>query len=224
VIVAPPPPPVALAVSPSRLRLAAGETQTIEVVNRGHTTTTVVAGASGVAYGLRGRPRVLARSAGVLVRPRRFAVPAGGTATVAVSAPGRSRPGDRPALVLLSTRGAARGVAVGLRVGVVVLVRGAGRLVRRLVPLALRPRGRTLELSLRNAGNVAESLAPETVRVQLLRRGRVVARPRPELRELLPHTRGICRLRLARPVHGALVAVVRTLGTTRRFRLRGAGR
>jgi hypothetical protein len=225
VIAAPPPaPPVALAVSPSRLLLAAGETRTIEVANRGQAAATVVAAASGLAYGLRGRPRVLGRTAAVLVRPRRIAVPAGGAATVAVSAPGRSRPGDRPALVLLSTRGPARGVAVGLRVGVVVLVRGAGPVVRRLLPLGLRPRGRTLELSLRNAGNVAESLGPETVRVRLLRHGRVVGRPRTERRELLPHTRGICRLRLAGRLRDGTVAVVTVPGTTRRFRLAPAGR
>lgn len=218
-IAAPPPPPVALAVSPSRLQLAAGETAALAVANRGGTQATVVVTASGLAYGLRGRPRVLERSAGVLVRPHRVVVPAGGTATVAVSAPGRSRPGDRPALVLLSTRRAARGVAVGLRIGVVVLVRGGGPVVRRLVPLALRARGSTLELSLRNAGNVAEALGPETVDVRLLRHGRVVARPRAERRELLPQTRGIVRLRLAVRPRAGTVAVVRVLQATRRFRL-----
>jgi hypothetical protein len=127
VILAPPPaPPVALAVSPSRLVLAAGQTGTIEIVNRGDTRSTVTASASGLALGLRGRPRVVLRPAGLVVRPRRLAVPAGGTATVAVSAPRGSRPGDRPALVLVSTGGGVRGVAVGLRIGVVALVRVLG--------------------------------------------------------------------------------------------------
>ncbi|HET8528597.1 MAG TPA: hypothetical protein VFL60_06785 [Gaiellaceae bacterium] len=225
-IVAPPaPPPVALAVSPTRLVLAAGETRTIEVTNRGTGAATVDALPTGLAFGLRGRPRILLRTAAaVAVRPRRLVVPRGETATLAVSSPRRLQPGDRPALVLVSTRGRARGVGVGLRVGVVVLVRGGGRVVRRLVPLALHVRGRRLELLLRNAGNVSEQLAPATVHVRLLRRGRVVARPWVEQRELLPHTRGIVRLRLARRLRGDAVAVVRVLATTRRFRVKPAGR
>lgn len=214
ILALPPAPPVALAVSPSRLVLAAGETGTIEIVNRGDAQTTVTASVSGLTLGLRGRPRIVLGPAGVLVRPRRLAVAAGGSATVAVSAPHGSRPGDRPALVLVSTRGGAHGVAVGLRIGVVVLVRGAGPVVQRLVPLAVHARGRTLELVLRNAGNVSERLDPETIRVRLLRRGQVVARPRAESRELLPHTRGILRLRLARPLRGHAAALVRVLGRT----------
>ena len=219
----PPAPPVALAVSPSRLVLAAGETGTIEIVNRGDARSTVTASASGLALGLRGRPRILPRPAGVAVRPHRLAVPAGGSATLAVSAPRGSRPGDRPALVLVSTGGGVHGLAVGLRIGVVVLVRGAGPVVRRLVPLAVHARGRTLELVLRNAGNVSERLDPDTVRVRLLRRGRVVARPRAEPRELLPHTRGIIRLRVARPLRGNATALVRVLGRTWRLGVK-AGR
>lgn len=218
------PPPVALAVSPSRLVLAAGETRALTVTNRGHTAATVEAVPSGLTVGLRGRPRILLRSPGLVVRPRRLAVPAGGAVTLTVSAPRSAPPGDRPGLVLVSMHGAARRVAVGLRIGVVVLVRGAGPVVRRLVPLALRVRGRRLELWLRNAGNVSEELRTGTIRVRLMRRGRVVARPRVTTRELLPHTRGVCRLLLARPVRGDLVAVVRTLGTTRTFRMRAAGR
>jgi hypothetical protein len=131
-----------------------------------------------------------------------------------VSAPRVSRPGDRPSLVLVATRGSTRRVAVGLRIGVVVLVRGAGPVVRRLVPLAVHARGRTLELVLRNAGNRSERLDPDTIRVRVLRRGQVVARPRAEPRELLPHTRGILRLHLARPLRGNAAALVRVLGRT----------
>lgn len=223
-IVAPPaPPPVALAVSPSRLVLAAGETRTIEVTNRGAGAASVDAVPSGLALGLRGRPRILLRAPAVVVRPRRLTVPAGGTAAIAVSAAGSSRPGDRPALVLLATRGRSRGVAVGLRIGVLVLVRGAGPVVRRLVPLGVHRSHGKLELWLRNEGNVAERLGPGSVRVRLLRRGRVVARPRVEARELLPHARGVCRLQLGRRLRGPFVAVVRVLSTTRRFRVRFGG-
>jgi hypothetical protein len=223
ILALPPAPPVALTVSPSRLALAAGETGTIEIVNRGDARTTVTVSASGLMLGLRGRPRIVLRPAGIVVRPRRLAVSAGAIATIAVSAPRGSRPGDRPALVLVSTRGGAHGVAVGLRIGVVVLVRGAGPVVRRLVPLAVHARGRTLELLLRNAGNVSERLDPGAIRIRLLRRGHVVARPRAEPRELLPHTRGILRLHVARPLRGNAAALVRILGRTWRLGVK-AGR
>jgi hypothetical protein len=203
------PPPVSLAVSPPRLVVVAGETGEIEVTNHAPRAATVDASVSGLAVGLRGRPRIVVRHAAVRVRPHRLAIPPGRTATLEVSGAGRLvQPGDHAALVLLATRKAGRGVAVGVRVGVVVLLRGRGRVVHRLVPLALRRRPHELDLWLRNAGNVSEELTAARVRVRLLRGGRLVGRARVLPRELLPRTRGICVLRWTGRDAGRIVARV----------------
>jgi hypothetical protein len=202
-------PPVALAVSPPRLVVAAGETRAIRVTNLGAGPATVDASSSGYAVALRGRPFVAPGRPPLVLRPRRLAIPPGRTVTLAVSASAASaEPGDRPALVLLTARGARRGVAFDVRVGVLVLVRTPGRVVHRLVPLALRVRGPTLELALRNRGTVSERIA---LRVRLYRRGRLLAVARAVPRELLPASRGLCVLPLPRRLHGRVEA--RVLGS-----------
>src|SRR5581483_4359423 len=96
---------------------------------------------AGFALSLRGRPRIArargARSAApwLKLRPSRFVLPAHTSATVVVSAriPRRAEPGDHDALVLLTTRPRAGArVAVRMRLGVLVVVRAPGRIVRRL--------------------------------------------------------------------------------------------
>ena len=175
------PPPVELAVSPPRLVVAAGETRALRVTNLGSHPAAVSASAAGYRITLRGRPILLAHGPAFDLRPHAFSLAPGETATVAVTAPRTAEPGDHPALVLV-------GRAVGsmrLRVGVLVLVRGTGRVVHRIVVVRRRVRGRTLELWLRNAGNVSERLTRATVRIRLPCRYRV------EPRELLPHSRGV---------------------------------
>jgi hypothetical protein len=210
-------PPVALTVSPTRIVLAAGTTRTIEVANRGAAVATIVATPAAVAIGLRGRPRVARAASLVVVRPRTATVPPGEVATLQVAPSRRTlEPGDHPSLVLVASRPARGGVGVSVRLGVVVLVRGVGAIVHRVVPLGLRRRGRTLELSLRNDGNVSERLAAPALRVRLLPRGGAQA----EARELLPHTRGVVVLHTrARNTSGA---VVRLLGRTFRLRVERA--
>jgi hypothetical protein len=74
-------------------------------------------------------------------------------------------------------------------------------------------------------GNVAEAIAPGGLRVTLVRRGRVIGRYLTGARQLLPGSRGLVRLRLARRARGVAVLRVRLhrpgLGwSERRFRLR----
>src|SRR5204863_3014737 len=129
---------------------------------------------AGYALDLRGRPRVVRPVAGrraaipwLTVRPSRLALPAGGSASLSVSSrlPRRADPGDRGALVLLTTRPVrSAAVAVRMRLGVVVVVRAPGAIVRRLDLLRLRIRApsrpRLLELWIANRGNVTEELSP----------------------------------------------------------------
>ena len=102
------------------------------------------------------------------------------------------------------------------KLGVLVLMRGPGPLRHRIVIAALRVRGPTLELALRNAGNVSERIAPI---VQLYRRGRLVGRMQASPRELLPRSRGICAFRFRGRVNGRVAARVRVAAVTRVFRL-----
>jgi hypothetical protein len=146
------------------------------------------------------------------VSPARFVLPPGGDRllTVASRLPRRMEPGDHDALVLLATkpvRGA--GIAVRMRIGVVVVVRAPGRVVRRVVVRHLQVRrlrhGRVLELVLANRGNVTESFARGAISVTL-RRGPLRLALRGAPRELRPHTRGVVRFRLRRPLHGLATA------------------
>jgi hypothetical protein len=215
-LIAASPPPVALAVSPPRLVVAAGETRAIRVTNGGTAVADVEASAKGYAVSLRGRPVVLAHRAPVILRPRRVTIPPGRTVTIAVAAGAAPAAGDRPATVLVKTAGGAGGVRVSVRVGVLVLVRGPGPVRHRIVVAGLRVRGPRLELALRNAGNVSERIQPT---IQFYRRGRLVGRMRASPRELLPRSRGICAFRFRGRVHGRVAARVRVAAALRVFRL-----
>lgn len=218
-----PPPPVALAVSPPRLVVAAGETRAIRVTNSGAAAADVEATATGYAVTLRGRPFVLARHIPLILRPQRLTIPPGRTVTIAVAAGVAPAAGDRPATVLVTTAGSAAGVRVSVRVGVLVLLRGRGPVRHMIAVTALRVRGTVLELALRNAGNVSEQIAPS---VSLYRRGRLVGRMQVSPRELLPRSRGICIFRLRGRVRGRVAVRVRVAATVRVFRidLRGGRR
>jgi hypothetical protein len=77
--------------------------------------------------------------------------------------------------------------------------------VHRLVASGIRVRGPTLEVSLRNRGNVSERIA---LRVQLFRGGRRVGIAQALPRELLPHSRGTCVFTYPRRLHGRVEARV----------------
>lgn len=198
--------PVELAVSPPRLVVAAGETRAIRVTNLGAGGAVIAASPAGYRIALRGRPVVLAANTAVTLQPRTLALAPGEAATVAVTAPDPVAPGDHATLVLLSRSPLDRRLGVRIRIGVLVLVRGPGRIVHRVVATAIRSRGRALELWLRNDGNVAERLDRSTVHVRL----RCPARVEP--RELLPRSRGIVILRAACRVPVGSMAIVRASG------------
>jgi translation initiation factor IF-1 len=148
---------------------------------------------------------------------------------VVAKPPRHASPGDHPALVLLTTRPLGeRHVRVRLRVGVVVLLRVPGPIVRRIDSrgLVVRRRGRRrlLELRVVNRGNVTELLGNGTLRLALVRRGHTLATLRPRRRELLPHSTGIVEFRYRGPVRGAVVARVELRppahGRARSFRVR----
>ena len=214
-------PPVALAASPVRVRLVGKSSRTVRLTNWGASEVVADVGAAGFALGLRGRPRIVRRASGsslagswIAVRPRRLALAPGrtGTLTVSTRLPRGAEPGDHPALVLVATRPRERGgVAVRMRIGIVVVVRVPGTVVHRLAVGGLRVRRssrmRMLELSITNRGNVTERIGPGRLRVALLQRGRVVGRPRPARRELLPRSRAIEQI----PFRGRLTGPVTVL-------------
>jgi len=219
--------PASLTAAPSRLALAAGASQTIRVTNSGAEPVVVDVAPAGFALSLRGRPKIVPRAAAAAaswlsIRPRRLGLPPGRAASLTVSAalPPRAAPGDHAALVLLTTlprRGA--DLAIRMQIGIVVVVRVPGTIVRRLELRELRVRRqgarRLLELSVANRGNVSERLEPGRVRVLFRRRGRVVAKLRAPAREVLPRTSGIAEIRYRGRLRGWVTAVVEVASSER---------
>jgi hypothetical protein len=214
-----------LSVSPVRIRLSGATSRTITITNAGSSAASVDARPAGFVLDPRGKPKVARerRSAAGWLRmqPRLFALGPGGKAVVTVSAvaPAGALPGDHPALVLFTTQSPPRaaGVAIRMRIGVVVLVRVAGRIVHRLELGALRVRRHVIVLVVANRGNVAEYAR---VRIVLLREGHVLARFGSIGRTLLPHSRGFERFRHPRRVRGWVTARVEMGVLRRTFRLR----
>ena len=205
------------------MRLSAGASRTIVIRNGGDAAAAVDARLAGFVLDRRGKP-VIARgqvAAGWLrLRPQRVVLAPGGAAALNVSstAPAGASPGDHPALVLLTTQprpGA--GVAIRVRIGVVVFVRIPGRIVHRLELGVLSVRRGVLEAALANRGNVVERAR---VRISLWRGGRVLARLGSAGRTLLPHSRGIERFRYRGPARGWVIARVEAAGLRRAFRIR----
>ena len=119
---------------------------------------------------------------------------------IASTLPSHAEPGDHDALVLFTTRRRAEGgVAVRMRMGIVIVVRAPGILVRRLelrrVRVVRSGRVRVLELVVANRGNVTESFGRAHATLSLQRRGRRIARLTAGPRELRPRTRGILQFR-----------------------------
>jgi hypothetical protein len=211
--------PVALTAAPARVVLTRTTRTAVRVTNSGTKRLVVDVSRAGFALTLRGRPRIVRRGAGsaaswLKLRPRRLALPARASASLLVSAkvPPRAEPGDHDALVLLTTRPSAGArVAVRVRLGVVVVVRAPGAVVRRLElrrPWVARRAGRRLlELRVLNRGNVTETLARVHVIVSRARTGRRLARLVAARRDLRPHTQGILEFGLRR-VRGVVTAQV----------------
>lgn len=230
-------PPVALTASPAHIALAGSGQSTIRVTNSGSGPVLVDVARAGFSLDLRGRPRISpsggARAAGawLTVRPRRLALGAGSSSVLTVTSrvPRRAEPGDHDALVLLTTRPQqGLGLPVRMRIGVVVVVRAPGRIVRRLELRDLRvrraARARLLELLVVNRGNVTEALGSTRVVVALYRQGRMHAKLRPAAREVRPGTNGIVQFVYRGKLRGWVTARVRIsaggVGVQRSFRIR----
>jgi hypothetical protein len=158
-----------------------------------------------------GRVRILDSRGAVLVWPARLVVPARGSIDVTVSGR-RAGPGDHPSLVLFTTERGASDIAVRLRLGVVVLVRGRGVVVHRIHAERVVARAHQLDLWLRNAGNVAEPL-----RIRL----RVGERWLRDSRLILPHARAVATFSVRVAARRAVVEVAyggRVLRRTPRIR------
>ena len=236
-----PAPPVALVATPARVTLVGSSRQAVDVANTGSERIVVDVARTSLGVDLRGRPQILwrrlaSRSAAtwLAARPARLVLGPGEHTSLLVAAtvPRRAEPGDHQALLLLTTRPLRRGtVAVRMRVGVVVVVRAPGRVVRKLALLRLHVRpiraGRVLELWLANLGNVTETIGDDCLRLRLLRRGRVLASLRPAPRRFPPRTRGVVEFRYGGKVRGPVTAVVVPTGSppciplaSRRFPIR----
>lgn len=212
-------PPIALTASPARVTLLGSGETAIQVRNTGSTPVVVDVARAGFRLDLRGRPRIVPPGAAdrwLRMRPRRLALAPGGLASLTVAArlPRRAEPGDHDALVLLTTRPRrAAGVAVRMRLGIVVVVRAPGRIVRRLELRGLRVRragrARMLELLVVNRGNVTELLRRGRVTLTLRRPGHAPWRLRPETRKLRPRTRGILEFRYRGGLRGWLTVQAR---------------
>lgn len=213
-------PALALTATPAHLSIVGPGRATVRVANAGSSPLVVEARRAGFSLDLRGRPTIVAHeavraaTAWLSVQPRRFVLSAGASRVLAVSSrpPARIEPGDHDAIVLLTTRPLRRvGIALRMRIGVVVVVRAPGRIVRRLVLGGLVVRrthgSRILELSVVNRGNVTETLARGRVRVSLLRGGHVTTVPA-EPRDLRPRTNGVVQFRYRGTLSGWTTARV----------------
>ena len=215
-------PPVALTASPAHVELAGAARATVRVTNAGVDRVVLDVRRAGFALDLRGRPRIVpqrgvGRSAAtwLSVHPRMLALKpdATGAVTIGSRLPPRAEPGDHDALVLFTTRRRAEdGVAVRMRMGVVVVVRAPGTVVRRLelrgLRVASRGRARVLELVVANRGNVTESFTRTQAIVSLHRAGRRVARLTADPSDLRPGTRGVLQFRYRGSLTGRVTARV----------------
>ncbi len=214
-------PPLGLAVTPARVALAGTGKASVRITNPGLGAVVVDVARAGFSLDLRGRPHVVARAGppgcdNLAHRPAGAFRPAGRRyewLTVASRLPRRVEPGDHDALVLLTTRPRrSAGVAVRMRIGVVVVVRAPGRVVRSVAIRGLRVRhagrARTLELVLANRGNVTETIDAARVRLVLVRKG-ARSSVRAETRELRPRTNGVVQFRYRGRLAGWVTARVR---------------
>jgi hypothetical protein len=212
--------PLGLTAAPARVVLRGSGTAPVRLRNPGGAAVVVDVATAGFALDLRGRPRIVKRhgsrsaSGWLTLRPAHFrlAPHAAVAILVSVRVPSHAEPGDHDAIVLASARPVARArVSIRMRLGVVVVVRAPGTVVRRLelrrFRLARRGGKRALELVVANTGNVTEPLLH--VRATVSRpASRRVATIGAGARELRPHTRGLLEFRLPTGAAGPVTARV----------------
>jgi hypothetical protein len=211
-----PVPAVALTAVPAHVALAGSARTSVRVASSGKRPVVVDVSRAGFALDVRGRPRLVrggaSRSAArwLTFRPRRFVLRPHAATAIAVVArvPRRAEPGDHDALLILRARPLATArVAVRFRMGIVVVVRAPGKVVRRLELRRLSVvRGHALAVVVANRGNVTESLTHARAIVSLARSGRRVATLVADTRELRPRTVGVLEFRRWRRLPRAALA------------------
>ena len=217
-------PLLGLTATPARVALLGSGRAALHVTNPGLAPVVVEVGRAGFSLDLRGRPRVVPRGGAraaaswLSVAPARFVLPPGASRSLSISShvPRQAEPGDHDAVVLLTTRPRrGGGVSVRMRIGVVVVVRAPGRVVRGLAIRGIRVRrargARILELAVTNRGNVTETLARGRLWV-VLRRGDRQTSLHAVPRDLRPGTAGIVQVPYAGPLRGWVTARVRLAG------------
>lgn len=215
------PKPLALTAAPARLVLRGTGEAVVRIRNPGLRRIAVDVAPAGFALDLRGRPHIAerpsARSAAgwLTLRPAHVTLGPRASRRLRVSArvPRHAEPGDHDALILLSARPLATArVSVRLRLGVVVVVRAPGAVVRRLKlgPLRVARRGRkqALDLIVVNGGNVTERLLHVRTVLSRLPSRRHFATVAAGTRELRPRSRGLLEFRLQTRAHGSVKALV----------------
>ena len=229
------PAPLALSVSPAHLALTAGGRATIHVRAVSGGRLLLRTSIAGLTLDERGRPQIAARrdaAAWLTLHPQAILAGRDGASFVVTSRrPSGARPGDHIAIVLLTaTASGSKGIAVDMRVGLVVTVRIGGRSIRRVEVVAVHTRAarggrRLIAITVANLGERIESIGGGRLAVTLVRRGRIIGRFRVARRQLLPHSRAVVAYGTRSMVRGPVVARVslarpdgRT--TTRMFRLR----
>ncbi len=207
---------LAVAASPQRVVLDAGSHAAVSVLNAGSEPVVLDAAPAGYRLDLRGRPRIApAARSWFRVVPRTVRLAPGRRAALRVSALAalRAAPGDHATVLVLASRlTGGKALRMRVRVGVVVVVRVPGRLVRRLVlgrlaVLRRRP-PRVVRLFLANRGNVDEWVARSQLTLRLLRRGRLVGMLHGRSRRFLAGGRGVFDFRAPRAARGDLRAIV----------------
>jgi hypothetical protein len=209
---------LAIAAWPARVVVAAPGRTTIHVDNPGNELVVLDAAPAGYELDLRGKPQLhnaTALGPWLTVRPSHVAVRARSTATfsVAVARPPGARPGDHAFVVMLTTRlPSGRKVLARLRIGVVVVVRVPGVVVRRLALGALRVERQgdrlLVAVAVANRGTLDEWIARRRLVIRLVQRGRLVATLQAEPRRLLARTGGLVETRYTGHARGGLSAVV----------------
>jgi len=221
--------PAALSVSawPARVVVSAPGSTTVRVGNSGAAPVRLVASASGYALDAYGRPRLQAAGAGwISVSPAHLVIAAHRVAEleVRVDRPAGARPGDHAQVLLVSTEPPSRRRLVAtLRIGIVVVARVPGRIVRRLgvARVGARSRGRqtTVEVVIANRGNVDEWIGRGRVSVTLVRRTSKSVTAPVAARRLLARSSGIVEARFRGRLRGRLVVVVAVRRPTAGVRL-----
>ncbi len=207
-----------LAVSawPARVLVQAPGTAVVGVGNPGDDAVRLIAQAEGYALDARGRPQIrVAQTRWFGVSPASIVIPPHAVSRISLTVrrPPGARPGDHAELLLLSTAPpTGRRVFARLRIGVVVVVRVPGRLVRRLAPGPVRarrlPAATALDVVVANRGNVDEWLGRGRISVTLVENGWHRAAPPIAPRRLLAHSSGLVEARFAGRLRGELDAVV----------------